>query len=544
MYHAANVLFKTINGGLSWEVISPDLTRNDTAKQDISGGPITNEGAGGENYNTIYYVVESPHEAGVIYTGSDCGLVQITKDGGKNWSNVTPAGLPEGMIHSIEVSPHDKGTVYISASRYKFNDYGNMTYKSVDYGKSWTKIGAGVEADDFIKVIREDKKVKGLLYAGAERGFYISYDGGATFSRFQLNLPIVPVTDLTIRDNDLVAATAGRSFWILDDLGAIQQSKGNVDVALKIFTPKPTYRLSSVTIPEYFGDIPGLGRNPANGVLLDYFLKDKADTAKVTLEILNVSGKVIRSYTNKKDESFKPYPGGPPAKQTIPAEAGLNRFAWDFRTEALSGVPGVFVYGDYSGYRVAPGKYKARIMHKGQTAETELEIIADPRIQASAADWDAQQAFLKQASEQFEEIHKNVNKMRQVKKQIETYNESLKDNADAKEIINTGKELIKKIEKWENNLIEPRSKNFQDVINFPNKLNSEFLQLRSVSDTHDPRLTKGVQDRARDVNADWAKYKQQMQELINSDISNYNKLFKDKNMPALITETKETTINE
>jgi hypothetical protein len=543
MYHAANVLFKTTNGGLSWDVVSPDLTRNDTTKQDVSGGPITNEGAGGENYNTIYYVIESPHEVGVIYTGSDCGLVHLTKDGGKNWSNVTPAGLPEGMIHSIEVSPHDKGTVYISASRYKFNDYSNMTYKSVDYGKTWTKIGAGVESDDFIKVIREDKKVKGLLYAGAERGFYISYDGGTSFSKFQLNLPVVPVTDLTIRDNDLVAATAGRSFWILDDLGAIQQTKGNVDAALKIFSPKPTYRLSSVTIPEYFGEIPGLGRNPANGVLLDYYLKEKADTVKVTLEILDASGKVLRSYTNKKDESFKSYAGGPPAKQTIPAEAGLNRFAWDFRTEALSGVQGVYVYGDYSGYRVAPGKYKARITYKGQSSETELEIIADPKVTATAADWAAQQEFLKQSGEQFEEVHKNVNKMRQVKKQIETYNESLKDNADAKDIVNTGKELIKKIEKWEGNLIEPRSKNFQDVINFPNKLNSEFLQLRGVADQHDPRLTKGVQDRARDVQADWAKYKQQMQILINSDISNYNKMFKDKNMPALITETKETIIN-
>jgi hypothetical protein len=358
-----------------------------------------------------------------------------------------------------------------------------------------------------------------------------------------LNLPVVPVTDLTIRDNDLVAATAGRSFWILDDLGAIQQSKGNLDLTLKIFTPKPTYRLSSVTIPEYFGEIPGLGRNPANGVLLDYYLKEKADTVKVTLEILDASGRVIRSYTNKKDESFKPYAGGPPAKQTIPAEAGLNRFAWDFRTEALSGVQGVYVYGDYSGYRVAPGKYKARITHKGQSSETELEIIADPKVTATAADWAAQQEFLKQSGEQFEEVQKNVNKMRQVKKQIETYNESLKDNPDAKEIVKTGKELIKKIEKWEGNLIEPRSKNFQDVINFPNKLNSEFLQLRGVADQHDPRLTKGVQDRARDVQADWAKYKQQMQILINSDIGNYNKMFKDKNMPALITETKETIIN-
>ncbi len=543
MYHAGNVLFKTTNGGLSWDVISPDLTRNDTTKQGVSGGPITNEGAGGENYNTIYYVIESPHEVGVIYTGSDCGLVHLTMDGGKSWKNVTPAGLPEGMIHSIEVSPHDKGTVYIAASRYKFNDFSNYTYKSIDYGKTWTKIGSGVEADDFIKVIREDKKVKDLLYAGSERGFYISYNGGATFSKFQLNLPIVPVTDLMIKDNDLVAATAGRSFWILDDLGAIQQSKGNFDAAVKLYTPKPTYRLSSVTIPEYFGDIPGLGRNPMNGVILDYYLKEKADTIAVNLDILDGSGKVIRSYSNKKDESFKPWAGGPAPRQTIPAEAGVNRFAWDFRTEGLVGVPGVFVMGEHSGHRVAPGKYKARITFKGQTSETDLEIIADPKVTATAAEWSAQQEFLKRAGESFNDLHQSVNKMRQVKKQVETLNESLKDQPDSKELINSGKDLVKKIDQWESNLIEPRSKNFQDVINFPNKLNSEFLQLREIADKHDPRLTKGAQDRARDVDAEWTKYKQQMNDIIQKDINNYNRLFKEKNMPAVITDTKEVIIN-
>jgi photosystem II stability/assembly factor-like uncharacterized protein len=544
MYHAGNVLFKTSNGGMSWDVISPDLTRNDTTKQDVSGGPITNEGAGGENYNTIYYVIESALEKGVIYTGSDCGLVHITKDGGKTWQNITPAGMPEALVHSIEVSPNDKATVYISASRYKFNDYSNMSYKSTDYGKTWTKIGNGVDADDFIKVIREDKKVKDLLYAGSERGFYVSFNGGGSFSKLQLNLPIVPVTDLIIKDNDLVASTAGRSFWILDDLGAIQQTKGNFgESTVKLFAPKPTYRLSSVTIPEYFGEIPGLGRNPMNGVSLDYYLKEKADTNKVVLEIMGLSGKLIRKYSSKKDENFKPYPGGPPAAQVIPAEAGLNRFAWDFRTEALVGVPGVFVYGDYQGYRVAPGRYKARISFKGQSSETEFEIISDPHVTATAAEWAAQQEFLKQMSDQFEELHKSVNNLRLVKKQVDTYNEALKNNKDAKDFIELGKELNKKIEKWESNLVEPRSKNFQDVINFQNKLNSEFLQLRSVTDQHDPRLTKGAQDRARDVQNDWGKYKQQMLQIIQNDVNNYNKVFKEKNMPALMTEPKENVIS-
>lgn len=207
------------------------------------------------------------------------------------------------------------------------------------------------------------------------------------------------------------------------------------------------------------------------------------------------------------------------------------------------GVQGVFVFGDYQGYRVAPGKYKARITHKGTSDETEFEVLSDPRLTVTAADWAAQQAFLKQASDEFEELHKSVTKMRQVKKQIETYNESLKDNTEGKELIKSGNEIIKKITSWENNLIEPRSKNFQDVINFQNKLNSEFLQLRNVADTHDPRLTNGVQERAKDVRAEWEKHKQELTRLITNDITNYNKLFKDKEVPAINTGSKENPIN-
>ncbi len=546
MYHAGNVLFRSSNGGMSWDVISPDLTRNDTTKQQKTGGPITNEGAGGENYNTIYYVIESQHEKGVIYTGSDCGLVHLTKDGGKSWTNITPQGLPECLIHSIEVSPHDKATVYISASRYKFNDYSNMTYKSNDYGKTWVKIGNGIENDDFIKVIREDKKVKDLLYAGAERGFYVSFNGGTSFQRLQLNLPIVPVTDLIIKNNDLLAATAGRAFWVLDDLGAIQQSKGEFGAAaVKLFQPKPTYRLSGP--PAFLAamgiELPGIGQNPSEGVVFDYYLKEKADTNKVTLEISDLSGKSIRKYSSKKDESFKPYPGGPPAPVVIPSEMGINRFAWDFRSEHLTDVPGVYIMGDYRGRRMPPGKYKARMTFKGESSETEFEILADPNLKVTAADWTMQQETLNQVENSLEELNKSINSMRKVKKQIETYNDVMKNNPDVKDIVDKGKELNKKIDKWESNLIETRSRNFQDVINFQNRLNSEFFQLRNSLDAHDPRVTQGVKDRLHDIQMDWQKSKQQMTEIIQKDISNYNKMFKDKNLPALMTETKETVIN-
>lgn len=545
MYHASNVLFRSTNGGMNWEKISPDLTRNDTTKQGKSGGPITNEGAGGENYNTIYYVIESPHEPGVIYTGSDCGLVNLTRDGGKTWKNITPAGLPESNIHSIEVSRHEKGTVFISATRYKFNDFASYTYKSVDYGNSWVRISSGVEADDFIKVIREDNKVKGLLYAGSERGFYISTNGGQQWHKFQLNLPIVPVTDLIIRDNDLVASTAGRAFWILDDLGAIQQSKADFSAFnIKLFTPKPTYRLSGP--PAYLAamgiDIPGLGKNPSEGVTFDYYIRDKKDTVSVTLEILDNSGKILRTFTSKKDETFKPYPGGPAAPQVLPASNGLNRFSWDFRKESLPDVPGVFVYGDYRGHRVSPGKYRARLTYNGEKSETDFEVLPDPRLKVSSTDWAEQQRYLETTESGIKEMHQSVNRMRKVKKQVESHQELLKTEPAAKELNQLGKDLLKQITDWEGNIIEPRSKNGQDVINWPNKLNSEFMNVRSSLDTHDPRVTQGVKDRTADLQTEWNKLSQRL-DLIVKEVEKYNQLYREKNFPAVITDRKEESIN-
>jgi photosystem II stability/assembly factor-like uncharacterized protein len=542
MYHAGNVLLKSTNGGIKWDVISPDLTRNDTTKQRNGGGPITNEGAGGENYNTIYYVVESPHEKGVIYTGSDCGLVHITRDEGKTWTNITPKDLQECLIHSIEVSPHDKGTVYISASRYKFSDYSNLAFKSTDYGKTWTKVGAGIDADDFIKVIREDKKVKDLLYAGAERAFYVSFNGGTSWSKLQLNLPVVPVTDLIIKDNDLVAATAGRAFWILDDLGAIQQSRGDfTNKTVKLYQPKPTYLFSGA------GGGPAsllIGQNPVEGVVFDYYLKEKGDTTnKVTLEIMDATGKSIRKYSSRKNESFKSFPGGPPAPVVIPAEAGVNRFAWDFRTENMTGIDGIFVTDDYRGHRVAPGKYKARMVFKGETSEADIEIVGDPNLKAAPADWTAQQEMLNQVERSAEEITQSINKMTKVKKQVESYGETFKDNPELKDLVKQGKDLVRKIEQWQSQMIQSKFKTGQDVVNYPNKLNSEFMILRNSLGGHDPRVTQGVRDRLTDIEGEWQKRKQEVNEIIQKDVANYNKMFKDKNVPALMTAPKEVEVN-
>lgn len=538
LYHAGNVVFKTTDGGLNWEQISPDLTRNDTTKQGPGGGPFTNEGAGGENYNTIYYLIESPLEEGVLYAGSDCGLVHVTQDGGANWENITPEGLPECSIHSIEVSPHDQGTAYVSANRYKFNDFSAMVYKTTDYGKTWEKVVDGVRKDDFIKVIREDKKVPGLLYAGAERGFYISSNGGQKWYQLQLNLPVVPINDLKIQDNDLVAATQGRAFWILDDLSALQHTKGQLEgLTMKLFEPnKKTVRFSS---GGWGGSAPDVGENPPNGVILDYYLPEAADSTGMKLEILNAEGEVIRAFSNQKDKSFKPFPGGPPAPATISADKGLNRFAWDFRAETLPAVQGVYVYGNYTGHRVAPGAYRARLIAEGDTSAVTFEIVSDPRLDIDAQDWRTQQAMIKRVENNIADVHHAVNKLRKVKKQITALNEAIGDMEKGKPLVESGKALIEKIDDLESQLVEPRTKSTQDVINWPGQLNAEFFVLKNKLDTHDPRVTEGVRTRLEDLETKWATHQKTMEQLLNEGIPAFNRQYQELQIPALIVPEVE-----
>jgi len=538
MYYGGNVVFRTQDGGLSWEVISPDLTRNDTTKQGLGGGPFTNEGAGGENYNTIYYIAESSLEQGVIYTGSDCGKFHISRDGGNSWEDITPKGLPETMIHSIEVSPHDPGTVYFASTRYKFNDFKNYAYKSTDYGKSWTKIGDDIQKDDFFKVIREDKKVAGLLYAGGERGFYISFDGGKNFQAFQMNLPVVPITDITVRDNDLAISTAGRSFWVLDDLSPIQQSRGQfASNGLQIFDPKPQHRML-MGPPFYLITEHAYGENPPVGIQLDYYIGAVNDDS-LKLEILDDAGMLVRKYVGTKEEITMPMQGGRgniPAHNTtkLPYQQGLNRFTWDFRTDGLVKVKDAFVQGaDYRGYQVAPGTYTARISQGDQSAEATIVVLDPPDIEVPKAIWQEQQQLLKDIGEDINHMHRSLNHGLQMKKALERIGkeiEPLPEMDDLKEHLN---ELEQKVNGWLAKLIELRQKNFQDALNWPAGLNAEFFLLRGNLDTYEPSVPKGYQDRYDDIKEKWEKERAVYQQLIEEDVFDFNELFKSKGLPAL-----------
>lgn len=536
LYHGGNVVFRSTDGGQSWEVISPDLTRNDKTKQGDGGEPFTNEGAGGEVYNTLAYVAVSPHAYGTLWAGSDCGLVHLTQDDGKTWQNVTPPDLGEALVNSIEVSPHDPATAYIAASKYKFNDFTPLMYVTKDFGKTWKKIVNGIENESFAKVVREDPVRKNLLYAGTELGFYVSYNGGEQWQKLQLNLPVVPITDLLIKDNDLIAATAGRAFWILDNLGALQQSDGNLGDKALLFKPDPIIRFDAPSPPM---PIPGLGQNPPNGVIIDYYLPRDMDSSKVSLQVLDAQGKVIRHYANQKDPAFVPYEGGPAPKAIVPSKKGINRFAWDMRREAVSGVPRVFVNGNYAGSTVAPGTYRLRLVAERDTLLTECVLKPDPRLDATPADYTAQQTLLTTIEHTVTDVHESVGRMRKVKKQVEDYLALLKDLPDTKALADTGRVVVEHITKWEEGLISPKQETFQDVINFPNRLNAELLDLKSRSDNHDPRPTKGSQQRLQDLLAEWKTHKATLEKIITTHVAHFNTLYQARKLPALIVPDGE-----
>ena len=530
IYHGGNVVFKSTDEGHSWNVISPDLTRNETDKHGLGGKPFTNEAAGGEIYNTLTYMTESPHEEGVIWTGSDDGLVHVTKDGGSNWTNVTPEGIKEGIVNSIEVSPHDPATAYIVLMRYKSMDFANYIFKTTDYGATWTKITNGITGDNtFTRVVREDKKVKGLLYAGTETGLFISLNDGMNWQPLQLNLPLTPINDLTIQDNDLVAATAGRAFWILDDIATLQNIS-TPKQEVNIFQPKDTYLFIGGSSEK---PVPGLGSNPKSGVTIDYYLSEKQDSTTVTLEVLK-DGEVIRTFTNQKPKDFKSWPGGPSKPSVLPSKKGYNRFTWDFKRESLPSVDKVFVLGGHDGSTVGPGDYTLKLSLGETVSETTVTILPNPKVKSTPADYAEQQELMKTIEATVVEIHTVVNAMRSAKSQLNQYAKLLKDNEKAEALLKQGDSLVKRITTWEENLIQPKQKTFQDVINFENKLNSQLLNLRGYMDVAEPKVTVGAKARLQDLLAEWKTFKTEHDAIINTEMEDYNTMFKALDIPAII----------
>ena len=509
IYHAGNVVFATRDRGQSWEAISPDLTRNEKDKQGAGGTPITNEGAGGENYNTIMYLAESPHETGTLWVGTDDGLVHLTRDGGATWNDVTPPDIGRAMINSIDISPHDPATAHVVATAYKFNDFTPMIFRTRDYGASWELTTDGIDAEHWVRVVREDPVTPGLLYAGTEMGLFLSRDAGDSWETWQLNLPIVPITDLTFRNNDLVAATQGRGFWILDDLSPVQQlSEAATTAGMHLFAPRDAIMAS------FFGGFGGgggagtTGANPPSGAQI-FFSFAEAPDSLVTVEILGADGTAIRTFATD------PEAAGNEDYSSMPApEPGLSRLAWDYRHDAIPGVEGYQSFGSLQGRVVAPGDYQVRLTHGEESRTANLTVAPDPRWRATRTQYETQERFVAEAQQVIRDLYGAVNELAGVSEQVDAVVERTEEHPLADSIRASGESLTTAITDWEEELIQRRQQTFQDVINFRNKLDAQILALIGSVDGTEPPLTAGARERWTDLQEEWAAHENTLGQLL------------------------------
>ena len=513
IYHASNVLLKTRDQGASWTEVSPDLTRDDDEKQGPGGGPITNEGAGGEIYGTIHYVAESPHDASTIWAGSDDGLVHLTRDGGANWKNVTPPGVGEAMVNAIEVSPHAAGVAYIAFTKYKFNDFTPLAFKTGDFGETWSRITEGIPEESWVRVVREDPKRRGLLYMGTETGMHVSFDDGESWSSLQLNLPVVPITDLIVQVtmNELVASTQGRSFWILDDLSPLQQGVERAADAPRLFAPRPAYRVQQ----SGGGGAADVGENPPEGAIIDFTLDEVDDETPVKLEILEGDELVRRFSSDAEKDSSR-----------LDIEAGMNRTSWDLRHESPELVEGAYIFGSVRGRRVVPGTYRVRLTVGDDVHEQTLEVRKDPRVETRLEAFEEQDALLARIEAEISEIHGSVNRIREVRGQIESFLKRADARADAAvpAVTEAGEALVTELTEVEDALIQKRTVDGQTVINFPTRLNHHFIYLRGSVDASEVGLIQGAVERFDDLMSEWNAQRDTLNALLGPRLERFNAL--------------------
>ena len=413
-------------------------------------------------------------------------------------------------------------------------------FRTNDSGKTWTSITSGIVGKDYVRVVREDPKVAGILYAGTQNGIYVSFNYGASWSRFQLNLPITPITDLTIADNDLVASTAGRGFWILDDLAPIQQTRGFPPRdALVLVQPDAGVRFQSEETPD---DLLEIGQNPLPGIIIDYFLPPGLDTNLVELQIFDAardSKQALRSYTNRVPD-MEEYEGGPVPETPLSAHAGHNRFNWDIRREPLPGIDGVYIMGDYRGSMVAPGDYRIELSTPTDTVAQPIMLQADPRVKVAEKNYVQQEQLLVAIESNIRNMNQSLQQMRDIRRQIETLLRFLKDNEKYQDLIQSGQDAISRINSWEKQLIQTEHETDQDVINFEHKLAAEFMSLKETVDTGDPRITSGMQARFNDLSEAWNGAKNDMDQIMSQEVKQFNRIFKERDLPALILPKVES----
>lgn len=526
LYTAGNVLFATEDEGATWEQISPDLTTNDKSKQVSSGGPITKDNTSVEYYSTIFTAAESPYEKDLLWTGSDDGLVHVSKDGGKHWEAVTPPSVPKWMMwNSIDADPFKKGKAYVVGTRYKLDDFTPYIYKTEDYGKTWKLITNGINKMHFARVVRADKRRQGLLYAGTEYGMYISYDDGANWKPFQQNLPVVPVTDLTIKQNDLIVATQGRAFYAIDDLSVVQNMNGDIAAKpLHVFPVEPVYRTAGGGERGSFGGTPrAVGTNPPGGVVLNYFAKNVDDSAKATLTVMDASHKEIKTFTRDAKE----------ANKKMDVAKGMNAAVWNLRYAESEPIEGMILWnGNPGGIVAAPGNYFARIKIGNDSADVPFTIKPDPNYKLTPADYDAQFQFLKTVQDKFNETQKAIRDIRGLRTQINDFI-ARQGKDSVKEVKAAADSLNKKLTAIEETLYQTKAKSGQDVLNYPIRLNDKLSGVFDVANSGNAAPSKQVKevynDLAQQIDAQLAKLKA----IIEKDVPAFNELIRQKALPVI-----------
>jgi photosystem II stability/assembly factor-like uncharacterized protein len=541
IYYGGERIFKTSDGGNHWEAISGDLTRNDKSKQQPSGGPVTIDDTGTEYYDTVFSIAPSPLSKGLIWAGTDDGLIQITRDGGKNWTNVTPKDLPEwSRISLIEASPHDAGTAYVAVDRHQNDDLAPYIYRTGDYGATWTRVTAGIPDGMFVRAVREDPKKKGLLYAGTERGVFVSFDDGAHWRSLQLNLPITPVHDLVVKDNDLVVATHGRSFWILDDLSPLRQFNDAVaSEDVHLYQPATAYRIHS-------GDGPArqvfAGKNPPHGAVVYYYIKAAAkpdETLDVTLEILDAAGTVVRTYSSRKVEAPEE-PRDPnekkPEKQIV-VEPGLNRFVWDLHYEEAHRVPNYFLWDYAEGARgplAVPGDYQVRLTASGKVLTAPFELKIDPRVATPQSDLEKQFKLEMLLREQLDHVYDAVNQIQDVREQLESLKKRL-PGGSSKSVLDAARALDAKLVGVREPLINFQISASEDSLAYTPGIDARlaFLSM-AVAGFADSAPTEAelaefekLKKQTSELLADWERVRE-------TDIAAFQKLAAENNVHSIV----------
>ncbi|WP_299318907.1 glycosyl hydrolase [uncultured Maribacter sp.] len=526
LYTFSNYVHVSENEGQSWKVLSGDLTRNDPTKLGSSGGPITQDNTSVEYYCTIFTANESPLKEGILWVGSDDGLIHISKDSGATWENVTPPNMPEwNMINSIDPSNFDEGTCYVAATRYKLGDFQPYLYKTTDYGKTWTKITNGIPSEHFTRVVREDPKKKGLLYAGTETGMYVSFNDGASWSPFQMNLPIVPITDLTIKDDNLIVATQGRSLWIIDDLTVLHQldeSKKNANTIL--FKPKDSYRTKGRATKK---PSKTSGQNLENGVITHFLMKNYSEKDSVQLTYTSMAGDTLANYSTsakKKDKKLEVKKGG-------------NTFVWDTRGKGAEKLEGmIFWWASFDGAKAVPGDYKVHLNVNGTNSSETFTILPDLRAESSVAQMQEQFNFITDINTTIENAHQSIKKIRNVTKQLNSFTEQYKDDDRTKDLVEKAKAMKDKLSEVEKALYQTQNRSGQDPLNFPIKLTNKLGHLNSLVSIGDFPPTEQDVAVKNELTTKINKELEIFNNVISSELQEFNKGFNELKLNYLFID--------